>query len=72
MTPERVSIWATATGIGFAAFMVTWLILNRLTSLWLPVPQAPIVALISAILMGSAVTWQRGSSFTRRFGSQGD
>ena len=66
MTPDRVSAWATGIGIGFGTFMVTWIVLNRLTSLWLPIPQGPMVALTSAVLIGVGVALQRGSTLSRR------
>lgn len=65
MTPDRVAGWAAGSGIGFAVLIVTWLIFNRLTGLWLPVPIGPIVALLSAIVAGIAVTVERGRTLTR-------
>ena len=65
MTPERVAGWATGIGIGFAVFIVTWIVLNRLTSVWLPVPEGPIVALTTAVLAGLGVSLQRGHTLSR-------
>lgn len=65
MTPDRVAGWAAGSGIGFAVFVVTWLILNRLTGLWLPVPIGPIVALLGAMVAGMAVTLERGGALSR-------
>jgi hypothetical protein len=66
MTPDRVSAWAVGIGIGFAALTVTWIILNRLTSLWLSAPEGPVVSLTAAILVGVVVSLQRGSALSRR------
>jgi hypothetical protein len=66
MTPERVSAWAVGIGIGFAALILTWIILNRLTSLWLSAPEGPVVSVIAAVLVGVAVALQRGSALSRR------
>lgn len=66
MTPDRVSGWATGIGIGFAAFIITWTVLNRLTGIWLPTPQGPIVALTTAVLVGIGVALQRGAALSRR------
>ena len=66
MTPDRVSAWATGIGIGFGAFMITWIILNRVTSIWSPGPQGPIIALTAAVLVGTGVALQRGSALSRR------
>lgn len=65
MSPDRVSAWATGVGIGVGAFMISWVVLNRLLSLWLPLPTGPITALISAVVVGSAVAWQRGNALAR-------
>ena len=66
MTPDRVAGWATGIGIGFAVFIITWIVLNRLTSLWLPVPEGPIVALSAAVLAGMAVALERGKALSRK------
>lgn len=66
MTPDRVSAWATGIGIGFGAFMITWVILNRVTSIWSPGPQGPIIALTTAVLVGGGVALQRGAALSRR------
>jgi len=65
MTPERVAGWATGIGIGFAVFIVTWIVLNRLTSLWMTVPEGPIVALATAVLAGIWVGVARGKTLSR-------
>jgi hypothetical protein len=66
MTPDRVSGWATGIGIGFAAFIIAWTVLNRLTGIWLPTPQGPIVALTTAVLVGVGMALQRGTALSRR------
>ena len=56
---DLVAAWATGIGAGWIAFMVTWIIMNRLTSLMLPNPTAPIVAMTLAIATGLATSiWQ--------------
>jgi hypothetical protein len=66
MTPDRVAAWATGIGIGFAVFIIAWTVLNRLTGLWMPAPEGPIVALIGAIVAGSSVGSERGRTLSRR------
>ena len=66
MTADRVAAWATGIGIGFAVFIVTWIIMNRLTGMWMPVPQGPVVTLISAMAAGSWVGVERGRTLSRR------
>lgn len=53
MTPDRIAASATGVGVGLGAFVITWIVLNRLTASWLPVPDAPIVSLTSAALVSS-------------------
>lgn len=66
MTPDRVSAWATGIGIGALAFMISWLVLNRLLGMWLPIPAAPVAALISAVVIGGGTAWQRGRALSHR------
>jgi hypothetical protein len=61
-----VAGWATGIGIGFAVFIITWTVLNRLTGLWLPVPEGPIVSLSTAVLAGMVVALERGKALSRR------
>jgi hypothetical protein len=50
---DRVAAWATGSGIGLIALMLTWLIGNRLAAMvWGP-PVGPTVALVGAILVGT-------------------
>jgi hypothetical protein len=65
MTPDRVAGWAVGAGIGSTVFIVTWIIANRLTGLWLPVPAAPIVALVGALVAGGGVALERGRVLSR-------
>lgn len=62
---NRVAAWAVGVGIGWIAFMVTWLIANRVTALMLPVPTAPIVAMTLAVFAGLAVSVWQGSRLAR-------
>lgn len=66
MKPDRVAAWATGLGIGFAVFIVTWVIMNRLTGLWMPIPQGPITALGCAVIAGFWVGAERGRTLSRR------
>ena len=63
---DRVAAWATGVGVGAMAFMLTWLISNRLTeALWGPTAGAW-VALIMAVIAGFAVTALAGARLARR------
>ncbi len=58
--PDRVAAWATGTGIGVLAFMVVWLIANRLTEVVLAQPWAAVAAMASAVAAGVAVSLRQG------------
>ena len=63
---DRVAAWATGVGVGAMAFMLTWLIGNRLTeALWGPTTGAW-VALVMAVIAGFAVTALAGARLARR------
>ena len=66
MRPETAAAWATGVGIGVATFTTTWFVLNRLLALWLPVPTAPILTLVTAIVLGIVVSLERGRALARR------
>jgi hypothetical protein len=61
---DLVAAWATGIGAGWISFMVTWLIMNRVTSALLPIPTAPIVAMTLAILTGLTVSVWQGRRLT--------
>ncbi|HEX6206788.1 MAG TPA: hypothetical protein VF058_00360 [Actinomycetota bacterium] len=63
---DRVAAWATGVGIGLIAFMLTWLIGNRLIGLIWPPPVGPTVALAGAVVTGGAVAVVWGRRLTRR------
>jgi hypothetical protein len=64
--PDRVAAWATGAGIGLIAFMLAWLVGNRLTGLvWGP-PAGPIVAFLAAVAAGAITTLVFGIRLSRR------
>ncbi|HEV8681419.1 MAG TPA: hypothetical protein VGS09_01400 [Actinomycetota bacterium] len=66
---DRVAAWATGSGIGLIALMVTWLIGNRLAAvIWDP-PVGPTVAFVGAILVGAVTAVLSGRRLARRAGS---
>lgn len=58
--PDRVAAWATGTGVGVFAFMMVWLVGNRLTELFVPQPWAAVVAMASAVATGVVVSLRQG------------
>ncbi|MBN9103720.1 MAG: hypothetical protein J0I14_01835 [Propionibacteriaceae bacterium] len=50
---DRVYAWATATGEGLVAFMITWLVAARLMEMVLPEPLAANTAMAVAGAIGA-------------------
>jgi hypothetical protein len=65
---DRVAAWATGSGIGLMALMVTWLIGNRLAALAWDPPVGPTVAFVGAILVGAVTAVVSGRRLARRVG----
>lgn len=64
---DLVAAWVTGVGIGLAAFMLTWLVANRVTALvWAP-PAGPVIAMAIAIAAGIAASLRHGWRLSRRF-----
>lgn len=62
---DSVSAYAIGVGAGLVALQITWLVMNRLTSLvWGP-PVGPTVAFASAIVMGIIVSVIAGRRLAR-------
>ncbi len=62
---DIVGAWATGIGIGTMVFMLTWLVANRVTGLFMEVPQAPITAMALAVTLGTAVSAWQGRRLAR-------
>ncbi len=64
---DRIAAWATGSGIGLIALMLTWLIGHRLAALiWAP-PVGPTVAFVGAIETGLVTAVASGVRLARRF-----
>ena len=63
---DRVAAWATGAGIGALAFMLTWLIGNRLGEILWGRATGAWVALITSVVAGLAVTAVAGARLARR------
>jgi len=62
---DSVSAYAIGVGAGLVALQITWLIVNRLTSLvWGP-PAGPTVAFLTAIVVGIIVSIVAGRRLAR-------
>ncbi|HSM02007.1 MAG TPA: hypothetical protein VK960_06165 [Acidimicrobiia bacterium] len=53
MDLDRAITWVTATGAGLVGFMVSWLIMNRVSAAVLDQPLAALVAMASALVIGT-------------------
>jgi len=62
---DSVSAYAIGVGAGLVALQVTWLILNRLSSLVWDPPVGPTVAFVSAIVVGIIVSIIAGRRLAR-------
>jgi hypothetical protein len=63
---DRVAAQATGVGVGLLAFMITWLIGARVTDqIWGP-PSSAVVALVTSVVVGIAVTVVAGRRLVRR------
>lgn len=60
-----VSAWAVALGAGLISLQLTWLIANRIaTAIW-DVPTGPTVGIVTAVIVGIAVTYYMGRRLSR-------
>lgn len=66
MDAERVAAWATGAGVGALAFILTWLIGNRLTELAWGRSAGAWVALVLSVVAGFGVTTVAGVRLARR------
>jgi len=62
-----VSAWATGIGIGLAAFMIAWIVANRVTAVLMSVPAGPILAMTLAIVIGTTVSIRQGVRLSRPY-----
>ncbi len=53
---DAVAAWATGTGVGLIALMLTWLVGRRVAALWWGPPLGATVAFGAALGVGLAVT----------------
>lgn len=56
----------TGIGFGWIAFMVTWIVANRVTAQFLPLPEGPLTAMASAIVAGIAISLWQGHRLATR------
>lgn len=62
---DRVAAWATGAGVGAVAFMITWLVGNRLASWLMGPPAGPTAALVTAALAWVGVGLALGHRLAR-------
>lgn len=65
VTADTVAAWATGVGVGLVAFMLTWLIGQRIAGLIWDPPVGPIVGMGTAILVGGITAIVAGRHLSR-------
>ncbi len=53
---DLTAAWTTGLGVGLIGLMVTWLVMNRLTGLFMDAPEGPMLAFGAAVGIGFFVT----------------
>ena len=64
--PDVVAAWTTAIGSGFATLMLAWIVGARIAGHLWDRPAGPTVALVLALLAGTAATLLSGKRLVRR------
>lgn len=65
-TADRVAAWATGAGVGLIAFMLVWLVGNRLAGLLWGAAAGAIAALGGAVVIGVTTALLFGLRLARR------
>ena len=64
---DYLAAWATGVGIGGGCFMLTWILANRVTGMFMSIPAGPVTAMTLAVLTGLATASGAGWRLSRRF-----
>jgi membrane protein implicated in regulation of membrane protease activity len=64
---DYLAAWVTGAGIGGGCFMLTWILANRVTGMFMSVPAGPITAMTLAVLTGLVTAAWGGWRLSRRF-----
>lgn len=64
---DYLAAWATGVGIGGGCFMLTWILANRVTGMFMSIPAGPITAMTLAVVTGLATAGWGGWRLSRRF-----
>ena len=63
---DLVAAWAVGIGVGLITLQITWLIANRVTSLFWDAPQEPAIAFATAVAVGFVVAIIAGHWLAQR------
>ncbi|HDH02716.1 MAG TPA: hypothetical protein ENH15_00545 [Actinobacteria bacterium] len=66
---DLVTAWAVGVGIGLVTLQVTWLVANRIATLFLGAPRGPIIAFTTAVAVGIITSAIAGKRLARKIGS---
>ena len=65
---DLVTAWAVGVGVGLITLQITWLVANRVASLFWGTPRGPIIAISIALLVGIATSGVAGRRLARKIG----
>jgi len=63
---DLVAAWAVGIGVGLIALQITWLIANRVASIFWGPPQGPTIAFATAMIFGIVVSVIAGKRLARK------
>ena len=61
-----VAAWAVGIGVGLVTIQITWLIGNRITSLFWDPPRGPTIAFATAVVVGGVISVIAGQRFAKK------
>jgi len=63
---DLVAAWAVGIGVGLIALQITWLLANRITSLFWDPPQGPTIAFATALAAGAVISVIAGRRLAKK------
>jgi divalent metal cation (Fe/Co/Zn/Cd) transporter len=63
---DLVSAWAVGIGVGLIALQITWLVANRITSLYWEPPAGPTIAFATALAVGGVISVIAGQRLAKK------
>jgi hypothetical protein len=63
---DLVAAWAVGIGVGLVTLQITWLIANRITSVFWDPPRGPTIAFTTAVVAGIVVSVIAGQRLVKK------